>query len=903
MKKAKAVLPLLLALLFIFMPTGPPLQLRRIGNTQPASPPHTRNLVHAPENPLEDLLTAASAWLQNQIATSVRDYGYLPSNIPNVYASSTFGITSTGSTNYPPTTGMEMTPHRVQGSARGTSTGSATSFTVTLGSAPTAGNTLILTFSSYKYNAGGGTPVTVSSITQTNVTWNSSASITETNIANSSNSDDSEIWATTSVGANAGTIITVNMVTGGSSFVLAVANVCEYSGLSSILDKTAVDNGSGGKPDTGTTGTTTAASELWIGSTTYTAGGAITQSSPTNGFALLDGTDQTNGSFHVSNGYLEYIAAATGSAGSGTSVNRDNNWSGCIATFKAASTGNNGATPQRVQGNARGTLAGQSGSSFTVTLGAAPTNGDVLILTFGSMKGSTPAVTIRSISESGVTWNSSATITEALGSIESEIWLGSVGASAAATITIKVNNSNPGCVSIANVVEYSGLSITADVTGVNNGTAGPPTSISTSSGTSVANELVVADIVLTGGNTVTQTSPTNNFNLLDGADVQLSTMIHISDAYLEYVATSTGTFSTGTSASHGSSWVACIATFKAATFKGASTEKGFTKGTRVQYTDVTGGAVSSFSFYVSTYTSGDMIVLALYDDSGGSPNHRLWYTSGTDPSGTGWYTVNESSGSTDNNWGGTLTNNAYYWFMWQVNSDDAIPSYAAGAANTGVYLAQSFGTLLSTFSGGTLTTENWSMYLTYSTSSSSSTVTSTTSSTTSSTSSQPIVTTTPSVAYVDSEGSVSFPQITNFKAVSVTQNLIQFNITGTLSLNPGSAVNMTLSPSGAQHMEISIIDRTEEVYVTSGQVASSQWFSLNNTLVIYSLTSTEWAYVSPTAPGPVTPALTGPGFSSDVSPQVLATINFVPMPAARTPTELFVTTTNPVYQDQLLSQP
>jgi hypothetical protein len=141
--------------------------------------------------------------------------------------------------------------------------------------------------------------------------------------------------------------------------------------------------------------------------------------------------------------------------------------------------------------------------------------------------------------------------------------------------------------------------------------------------------------------------------------------------------------------------------------------EGYTQGTRVQYTDLTGGVVSSFSFYVTNYSAGDKIALSLYDDSSGSPHHRLWYSSlsGTDLGGTGWQSINESAGTVDNSWGDTLVNDAYYWFMWQWNSADAGPSYVSGgASNSGIYLAQSFGNFSSTWSGGTFTTWNWSEY-------------------------------------------------------------------------------------------------------------------------------------------------------------------------------------------------
>ena len=100
------------------------------------------------------------------------------------------------------------------------------------------------------------------------------------------------------------------------------------------------------------------------------------------------------------------------------------------------------------------------------------------------------------------------------------------------------------------------------------------------------------------------------------------------------------------------------------------------------------------------------------------PYHRLWYSSlsGTDFGATGWGTINEASGTVDNSWNVGLVNNAYYWLVWQWNSTVSGPSYTSGTAGSGIYLAQAFGTLLSTWSGGTLTAENWSMYLTYSTS-------------------------------------------------------------------------------------------------------------------------------------------------------------------------------------------
>jgi hypothetical protein len=152
---------------------------------------------------------------------------------------------------------------------------------------------------------------------------------------------------------------------------------------------------------------------------------------------------------------------------------------------------------------------------------------------------------------------------------------------------------------------------------------------------------------------------------------------------------------------------------------------GQTIGTQVQYSGTTcTSCVSSFSFYVTNYSSGDLVVLAFYSDVLGSPSLELWNsaTAGTDCGATGWCTITEASGTDDNAWANALVNGSYYWFMWQVSTNgsssvaySAMPSYAAGSANTGIYLFQAFGTLLSTWSGGTLSTENYSEYATYAT--------------------------------------------------------------------------------------------------------------------------------------------------------------------------------------------
>jgi hypothetical protein len=164
---------------------------------------------------------------------------------------------------------------RVQGNARGTTSDSSSSLSVTMASAPTNGNLLILCIG---LNDGS-----VTSIIQTGVNWSTGGAGLQQS-ENASGAYTAEIYAGI-VGSGASTSITINV----SPSSYAVADVCEYSGLalSGFLDKTATSYTAGytTTTHTGTTATTTQANELWIGVTVeYGA-----QSAPTNGFTLLDG--------------------------------------------------------------------------------------------------------------------------------------------------------------------------------------------------------------------------------------------------------------------------------------------------------------------------------------------------------------------------------------------------------------------------------------------------------------------------------------------------------------------------------------------------------------------------------------------------------------------------------------
>jgi len=206
---------------------------------------------------------------------------------------------------------------RVQGNAKGTST--TNNISVTMASTPTSGNVLIAVIGMNTSSKN----VSVTSIIQTGVTWTLQVRSTNGSYLGI------EIWLGV-VGAGAATGITINL--SGNAAYGGVADVCEYSGvaISGYLDKTAINAGTSYQIDTGTTVTTTQADELWIGG--GSPAGADTQSSPTNGFTLLDGVYYN----YVSVSYLEKIVSATGTANSGTTIGVYHVWAGCIATFKAS---------------------------------------------------------------------------------------------------------------------------------------------------------------------------------------------------------------------------------------------------------------------------------------------------------------------------------------------------------------------------------------------------------------------------------------------------------------------------------------------------------------------------------------------------------------------------------------
>jgi hypothetical protein len=219
----------------------------------------------------------------------------------------------------------------VHGPAQGTASILSGTFTITLGYTPTSGDVLILGY------LGCSATVTpqLTGIGQTGVTWSQVVA---------ASGDVASIWMG-NVGASAGTVITLTIASGGATDLLEIADVCEWSGLSGVVDQSSSNaGGTGTALATGTTGTITKANELLVGITigaVFNKGvsDSAAQSSPTNSFTLLDGANVVDSSGNdASLAYLYKVVSSTGTYSSGTTSATEVYWEGCIATFFTTSS-------------------------------------------------------------------------------------------------------------------------------------------------------------------------------------------------------------------------------------------------------------------------------------------------------------------------------------------------------------------------------------------------------------------------------------------------------------------------------------------------------------------------------------------------------------------------------------
>jgi hypothetical protein len=114
--------------------------------------------------------------------------------------------------------------------------------------------------------------------------------------------------------------------------------------------------------------------------------------------------------------------------------------------------------------------------------------------------------------------------------------------------------------------------------------------------------------------------------------------------------------------------------------------------------------VSKISFY--SHAAGNVRV-SLFSDSSG-PSSKLCESADTAVSATAWTDATVTGC-------GTLASGSY-WLAWQWNPGAAYlagPSYASGSASTGNFLYQAYGAFPASWSGGTASAENYSIYATY----------------------------------------------------------------------------------------------------------------------------------------------------------------------------------------------
>jgi hypothetical protein len=186
---------------------------------------------------------------------------------------------------------------------------------------------------------------------------------------------------------------------------------------------------------------------------------------------------------------------------------------------------------------------------LTVSLNNVPLIGNVLFACIGSF-GNAVLASVSSINQVGVTWTKAKSNNDGV-QATAEIWIGIVQTNANTTLTISYSqNFNYAAVDIC---EFSGLKGILDLTALNNGSSVNPDS-GTTAPTTYTTELWVA--CLLNASSTNQTSPTNNFILLDG--VQNGTPLNISFCYK--IVTSIAAANV-TSTSGYAVWVGCIATF------------------------------------------------------------------------------------------------------------------------------------------------------------------------------------------------------------------------------------------------------------------------------------------------------------------------------------------------------
>lgn len=195
------------------------------------------------------------------------------------------------------------------------------SFTVTLPSTPAVGNSVYLLLAS-DAPANQATSITATGMTFTLVERHN----TNSNV---------EIWHAENIGPTPGTVITVHTTAGPNAFIAFALEAFNVE-TSSSTDQFTGSSGTSVSPDSGTTGATAQADELFLAILQQTGAGQ-TFSAPTNLFTLADQLDDTGATIHAA--LLYKSVSVVGTANTTVTSSTSAAWEGAIATFKAAPGG------------------------------------------------------------------------------------------------------------------------------------------------------------------------------------------------------------------------------------------------------------------------------------------------------------------------------------------------------------------------------------------------------------------------------------------------------------------------------------------------------------------------------------------------------------------------------------
>jgi hypothetical protein len=121
------------------------------------------------------------------------------------------------------------------------------------------------------------------------------------------------------------------------------------------------------------------------------------------------------------------------------------------------------------------------------------------------------------------------------------------------------------------------------------------------------------------------------------------------------------------------------------------------------------GTVSALNVYVASPISGnpnDKGQVAIYSDNAGVPNSRLGFSNDATLAGNTWNTINLTSGV-------SVTSGQVYWLVYNTNGSTNSNNnmvYDSGAANQTRWVAQTYGTWPTSWSGGSFSSVQFSIY-------------------------------------------------------------------------------------------------------------------------------------------------------------------------------------------------